>query len=60
MKIQAKLFSALLVGLYENDEFHFVTPVGTGFNSNIQKDILQKLKPLRNKVVSFRRRTRIQ
>lgn len=48
-----KLFSALLVGLYQDDEFHFVTPVGTGFNTNIQKDILQKLKPLETKTCPF-------
>ena len=49
----SKLFSALLVGLYEDDEFHFVTPVGTGFNTKIQKDILQKLKPLETKTCPF-------
>jgi len=49
----SKLFSALLVGLYENGEFHFVTPVGTGFNTNIQKDILQKLKPFETKTCPF-------
>ena len=49
----SKLFSALLVGLYENDGFHFVTPVGTGFNTNIQKDILQKLKPYETKLCPF-------
>ena len=49
----SKLFSALLVGLYENDEFHFVTPVGTGFNTNIQKDIRQKLKPYETKLCPF-------
>jgi bifunctional non-homologous end joining protein LigD len=49
----SKLFSALLVGLYENGEFHFVTPVGTGFNTNIQKDILQRLKPYETKTCPF-------
>jgi bifunctional non-homologous end joining protein LigD len=49
----SKVFSALLVGLYENGEFHFVTPVGTGFNTNIQKDILQKLKPFETKTCPF-------
>ena len=49
----SKLFSALLVGLYENNEFHFVTPVGTGFNSTVQKDILQKLKPYETKFCPF-------
>jgi bifunctional non-homologous end joining protein LigD len=49
----SKLFSALLVGLYENGEFHFVTPVGTGFNTSIQKDILKKLKPYETKICPF-------
>ena len=49
----SKFFSALLVGLYENGEFHFVTPVGTGFNTNIQRDILQKLKPFETKTCPF-------
>ncbi|MER3498269.1 MAG: DNA ligase D [Chitinophagaceae bacterium] len=41
----SKPFSALLVGVYEKGKFHFVTPVGTGFNVAAQKDIIQKLKP---------------
>lgn len=49
----SKLFSALLVGLYENGKFYFVTPVGTGFNTATQKDILQKLKPFQTKICPF-------
>ena len=49
----SKLFSALLVGVYENGEFHFVTPVGTGFNTATQKDILAKLKPYETKTCPF-------
>jgi bifunctional non-homologous end joining protein LigD len=49
----SKLFSALLVGLYENGEFHFVTPVGTGFDTATQKDILQRLKPYETKICPF-------
>jgi len=49
----SKLFSALLVGLYENGKFHFVTPVGTGFSTAMQKDILQKLKPYQTKACPF-------
>ena len=49
----SKLFSALLVGLYQDSEFHFVTPVGTGFNTATQKDILQKLKPYETKTCPF-------
>jgi bifunctional non-homologous end joining protein LigD len=40
-----KLFSALLLGIYENGSFNFVTPVGTGFNKKMQEAILKQLKP---------------
>ena len=40
-----KLFSALLLGIIEDGVFHFVTPVGTGFNRKMQEDIIQQLKP---------------
>lgn len=41
-----KPFSALLTGLFFNDEFHFVTPVGTGFTVKLQNELVEKLKPL--------------
>jgi bifunctional non-homologous end joining protein LigD len=40
-----KLFSALLLGIMEKGKFHFVAPVGTGFNKKMQEEILKKLKP---------------
>ncbi|MGB8195341.1 MAG: DNA ligase D, partial [Chitinophagaceae bacterium] len=40
-----KQFSALLVGVYEGNVFHYVGTVGTGFNSKMQTEILKKLKP---------------
>lgn len=43
----SKLFSALLLGMYENGAFVFIGPVGTGFTNQLQKDILAKLKPLK-------------
>jgi bifunctional non-homologous end joining protein LigD len=48
-----KLFSALLMGLMEGGQFHFVTPVGTGFNREMQKAILEKLKPYETPVCPF-------
>lgn len=42
----SKQFSALLVGLFDDGKFKFLTPVGTGFNTKVQSDILLKLKPL--------------
>jgi len=41
----SRQFSALLMGLYENGDFNFVTPVGTGFSDKMQTEILQKLNP---------------
>lgn len=40
-----KQFSALLLGLFEGGEFRHIGVVGTGFNSKMQTEILQKLKP---------------
>ncbi len=48
-----KLFSALLLGIMENGKFHFLTPVGTGFNKKMQEDIIQKLKPFETKECPF-------
>jgi bifunctional non-homologous end joining protein LigD len=49
----SKLFSALLLGLYQDGQFHFIGPVGTGFNNKMQKEILEKLKPLEIPECSF-------
>lgn len=42
----SRKFSALLMGVYENDELVFIGPVGTGFTTKMQTEILKKLKPL--------------
>lgn len=42
----SKLFSALLLGIYKAGKFEFIGPVGTGFTTKLQKEILDKLKPL--------------
>jgi bifunctional non-homologous end joining protein LigD len=49
----SKFFSALLVGVFENGKFHFVTPVGTGFNTATQKEIIQRLRPYETKTCPF-------
>ncbi|HEX2919698.1 MAG TPA: DNA ligase D [Bacteroidales bacterium] len=36
-----KLFSALLLGVFENGKLRFVGKVGTGFNENMQKEMMQ-------------------
>ena len=48
-----KLFSALLLGIIENGSFKFVTPVGTGFNLKMQKEIIEKLHPYETKTCPF-------
>lgn len=50
----SKLFSALLVGVFQDGEFVFTGPVGTGFTATAQKDILSKLKPLQTPKCPFR------
>lgn len=42
----SKKISALLMGVYEDNELIFIGPVGTGFDSKMQTELLQKLKPL--------------
>ncbi len=42
----SKLFSSLLLGVYENKKLKFMGQVGTGYTHPIQKEILKKLKPL--------------
>lgn len=50
----SKQFSALLLGLYENGGLEFIGPVGTGFTNQLQKELLQKLKPLITPKCPFR------
>lgn len=49
----SKPFSALLLGLYREGKLEFIGPVGTGFTVQMQKDILQKLKPLQTPQCPF-------
>lgn len=41
-----KLFSALLLGVFEKDRLQFVGKVGTGFNDSMQKEMMKQFKPL--------------
>jgi bifunctional non-homologous end joining protein LigD len=50
----SKQFSALLLGLYENNELQFIGPVGTGFTNKLQEELLRKLKPLQIKICPFK------
>ncbi|MXV53185.1 DNA ligase D [Pedobacter sp. HMF7647] len=42
----SKLFSALLLGVFENGVLHYAGKVGTGFNDQGQKDTMKLFKPL--------------
>ncbi len=50
----SKLFSALLVGVYDDaGAFHFLTAVGTGFSTKLQKELMELFKPLQVKHCPF-------
>jgi bifunctional non-homologous end joining protein LigD len=42
----SKLFSSLLLGVYEQDKLQYVGKVGTGFKDKQQKELLEMFKPL--------------
>jgi bifunctional non-homologous end joining protein LigD len=48
-----KLFSALLLGAYQDGKLHYVGKVGTGFNSKQQKEMVELFKPLTIKKSPF-------
>ncbi|WP_207423399.1 DNA ligase D [Desertivirga brevis] len=41
----SKLFSSLLLGVFENDKFQYVGKVGTGFSDKLQKQMMESFKP---------------
>lgn len=49
----SKKFSALLLGVYEGKSFHFIGPVGTGFSTRLQDELLKKMKPLETSKCPF-------
>lgn len=50
----SKKFSALILGIYEGNELVPISPVGTGFTTKMQEEILEKLKPYETKKCPFR------
>ncbi len=48
-----RLFSSLLLGLYEDEELRYIGQVGTGFNAAMQTHIMKKIKPLITRTVPF-------
>jgi len=48
-----KLFSALLLGAYQDGALHYVGKVGTGFTEKLQKDLFRQFRPLKIKKSPF-------
>ena len=42
----SKLFSSLLLGVFEDGGFQYVGKVGTGFSDKLQKEMMSQFKPL--------------
>ncbi|WP_276483390.1 DNA ligase D [Paraflavitalea pollutisoli] len=48
-----KLFSALLVGVYDGKRLHYTGKIGTGFNDKLQREMMQQFKTLVSKKCPF-------
>jgi bifunctional non-homologous end joining protein LigD len=48
-----KIFSALLVGVYENGKLQYTGKIGTGFSQQLQKEMMEKFRPLIIKDCAF-------
>jgi bifunctional non-homologous end joining protein LigD len=48
-----RLFSALLVGVFENGRLRYTGKVGTGFSEQMQRDMMKQFKPLIQKKSPF-------
>ena len=48
-----KLFSSLLLGVYEGSDLVYTGKVGTGFNRKIQQDLMKRFEPLVTDEVPF-------
>lgn len=42
----SKVFSALILGVYEGKELRYAGKVGTGFSDKLQKEMMKRFKPL--------------
>lgn len=50
----SRQFSALFLAIYQDGELVPISPVGTGFTTKMQTEILEKLKPLETSECPFR------
>ncbi|MEP6594803.1 MAG: DNA ligase D [Ginsengibacter sp.] len=48
-----KPFSALLVGVFENDKLKYTGKIGTGFSIQLQQEMLEQFKPLETQQCPF-------
>jgi len=51
-----RLFSSLILGIYEEGQLKFIGQTGTGFTELMQEQLLQKMKPLITKKLPFETR----
>jgi bifunctional non-homologous end joining protein LigD len=51
----SKLFSSLLVGVFEKGKLQYTGKIGTGFTEKIQKEMMKQFKPLEQKTSPFER-----
>jgi len=49
----SKLFSSLLVGVFENGKLQYTGKIGTGFTEKMQKDMMKQFRPLIQKTSPF-------
>jgi bifunctional non-homologous end joining protein LigD len=49
----SKIFSALLVGVWEKDQLIYTGKIGTGFSDKLQREMMAKFKPLITKEIPF-------
>ncbi|HTI06922.1 MAG TPA: DNA ligase D [Puia sp.] len=49
----SKLFSSLLVGVFEKGKLQYTGKIGTGFNDKMQKEMMRQFKPLEQKTSPF-------
>lgn len=48
-----RLFSSLLLGIYEEGDLKFIGQTGTGFTEFMQEELMKKMKPLITKKIPF-------
>jgi bifunctional non-homologous end joining protein LigD len=48
-----RVFSSLILGIYENRNLKFIGQTGTGFTETVQDELMKKMKPLITKTLPF-------